>query len=719
MIQQLGYEEQRTDAGAYASVLDVEKDDTQSILRFVSSTLSSQSSRRSFYENQWLYDIAQVAGFQWSHIRRDNYQMEEPPSLVGQKKLVVNRLMPTIQGLSGRMGKTPPGWSAMPQSTDSEDVKAARAADSLLAQFWRDLEMDEFEERLLIDMLTMGNIYWHAFWDTNRGRYIPNPNTPDTAHLPPFVREGDVNLRVVSPFELFRPLDVDHVDDWDWAIYARIYPLDWIKKKWPKHAALINSDDRSEGPEAYLRRVQNLIASYRFPSAFGSSVAQDSAVVKELHLRPTTSCPKGLKATIVNEFVVEVEELPEKYLGTRLEMPFGYLWDIHVHGAAFKQSTTEHLVGPQRQFNLTESSLERAFAVMARLKYLAPRGANIAANAFTDQHGEVVEYNAVGGQKPEQMRPAPLPAYTQYYREGVLRNMDDISGQHEVSKAKTPAGVKAGIAIAFLQEKDDDRLAQRMRRFNRARTIIGEQLLTLAKVHYTSDRAVRIVGENGRHEILSLKGADLTTTQVVVMPGSALPQSRAARQALVIESMRIGLIQDRQAALRVLELGDIEQVFQDQRLDENAAYMENEMLARGDQRQVRPWDDDDVHMRIHEQEMKRTEFEEMGVSNPEAWRAFIAHWGRHKQQKEQKMAQLAAMMSGQAGGQGAPAGAPELPPPNVPTTRPGMPGPPGGRGGAGGIGTKNAVAPPMASPFVPGAPQGRREPAAPTQFLGG
>src|SRR6266576_204708 len=116
--------------------------------------------------------------------------------------------------------------------------------------------------------------------------------------------------------------------------------------------------------------------------------------------------------------------------------------------------------------------------------------------------------------------------------------MQEISGQHEVSNAQVPPGVKAASAINLLQEADETRLGPGIYAMEEALGELGTMILEIVAKYWSNERLILVTGENHTVDAISFKGAALKeNTQVEVQTGSALPRSKAAKQAAITDML--------------------------------------------------------------------------------------------------------------------------------------------------------------------------------------
>jgi hypothetical protein len=131
-----------------------------------------------------------------------------------------------------------------------------------------------------------------------------------------------------------------------------------------------------------------------------------------------------------------------------------------------------------------------------------------------------------------------------------------------------------------LQEKDDSLLTHTYQSIEEGWEKIAKDLLGLVIQYWDTERTVKVVGTDGFFDVLQLKGTDFKSGADIRMEGgSALPVSKAARQAFIMDMMKMGFIQP-EDGLKILDVGGVQKLWQRLRADESAAQRENIKLKR-------------------------------------------------------------------------------------------------------------------------------------------
>lgn len=357
--------------------------------------------------------------------------------------------------------------------------------------------------------------------------------------------------------------------------------------------------------------------------------------------------PQGGLVTVVGDTLVQVVNgYPYKHL----EFPFAKL-DAVQSGKFYATSVIEDVIPIQREYNRTRSQIIEAKNLMSKPKLLAPRG-SINPNQITSEPGQVILYQP-GFDKPTPMPMPPMPSHVMNEIQQLQQDMDDVSGQHEISRGQNPSQVTAATALSYLQEQDDTKLSDTIASLEEGVEKLGRHILSHVSEFWTTERTVQIVGADGSFDAQVYKGSAIGgNLNVRVEAGSALPQSKAAKQAFVMDLIKMGVIEP-QKALEMLDLGGIERVYEDYLTDVRHAQRENIKLAAGDQAATQPNDFDNhaVHIDAHNKFRKGQEYESL----PDEIKAlFQQHVDLHYVATGQKAAPGMALMPQPPVGMGGP-----------------------------------------------------------------
>ncbi len=395
-------------------------------------------------------------------------------------------------------------------------------------------------------------------------------------------------------------------------------------------------------------------------------------------IKPNTNSkvPNGGLITIVDTEIVQFAETGIPY--HHGEYPFSHLTGIS-NGKFYRRSVVRSLIPLQREYNRTRSQIIHAKNLMAKPQMMYDEG-SVDPRKITARAGIWIPVRP-GFARPSPVPIQPLPNYVIQEIQQLQSDFEDISGQHQVSRGES-GGLTAATAIAYLGERDDAYLTTIFHSIEAGVQRMAKQSLGLFVQYVDEARLIKITGSDGSFDAMMLSGADIASgTDIRVESGSALPTSKAARQALVTEWMKMGFIPP-EDGLRVLEMGMLKQYYNIIKIDENSAQRENLMLkkvteemiqeleenwnegaANGDEDKINPetgeplqvpamvavnvWDNHAVHVEVHNRFRKSQSFQLL----PDIVKAeFQKHIAMHEQalQAQQIMQQQMQQAQGEA-----------------------------------------------------------------------
>lgn len=209
-----------------------------------------------------------------------------------------------------------------------------------------------------------------------------------------------------------------------------------------------------------------------------------------------------------------------------------------------------------------------------------------------------------------------------------------------------PTNVTSGVAIAGLAEQDDTRIGLEAENIKHCMSNVGKKWLVLYKNNVDYPRMVKDIGKNDEFEISQFKGSDLTSFDVFVETEPEASDTLSQRRQKVIELLNSGLFNDTQTGnitdegrikiFEMLELGDWESFTEADNDQQRKAMRENNAMIIGEERSIREFDDDVIHISIHNNFRLKAEYEEALQKNPELDELFEAHVNAHLENLQAK-----------------------------------------------------------------------------------
>jgi hypothetical protein len=347
-------------------------------------------------------------------------------------------------------------------------------------------------------------------------------------------------------------------------------------------------------------------------------------------------------------------------------MPYVMFRNVEIPGRFWPDSVVNQLRGPQTELNKIKSQILENAARIGNPAIMTSRQAGV---EYSGQPGERIMYDStVADAIPRYLQPAEVPGYVREQIDRLETSIREISGQHEITSGNVPAGVTAASAINLLLEQDDTRLGPAIYDMEDGLAKAGSKIAELVAKFYSTEKTVAIVGEEGQWDVFGFRGAMLNgNTKVSVQAGSAMPRSKAAKQAAMNDILHLfiqnGVAFDQRNLgkyLRDMEVGGLERLIDQFSVDESQIAFENNKMAMGQPLPVNPFDDDEAHLNGHQDFQKSAKYRQL---DPQLQALIQQHVDQHQvrlseraqgQMQQQIMMQQAGAAPQGGGGQNAP-----------------------------------------------------------------
>ena len=595
---------------------------------WVSNLKSAQHARMKF-EKQWYQNLCFYQGRQWITVGKapdgNGFTLNEAPVTDRHRvRLVANRIRRIIRQEITKLSKEEPQFFTVPASTDESDRAAAMAADAIA-------------EYLLINkrfnIKRTEATFWAAICGTS---FIKNWYDPNQLELDG--QPGKIDFEAVSAFHLFVPyLQVSDIQAQPYVIHDRVMSPEDAYNMWGVELEPTTA-------------AANTILESRFLSAIGvnNSNVQNMCHALECWVKPCKNFPNGAMFALTENRVLYVWEnqvppvedmemgvdlQPTLFDGTedafntqkkqpsaarendgppepntpvdkksegldlsgvmprKFEFPlshgkFPFVKIDHVPaGGFYSESVITDLLPLQREYNRTRSVMLENRNLAAKPQYAYIKG-SINPKHYNSQPGLMLAVN-LGFEPPKPLEQPGLPPSINMEVELVQHDMDYAGGSNEINQGKTPPGVEAASAIAYLQEENDSILFHTVQSLEWAVQETGCQILSLVHDYWDESRIVTITSRNQSYEVRKFKAASLNPmSDFRVESGSMAPRSTAAKQAFMTEIMKMGWV-DPKKAFKFLQMNETNKLYDDMMLDDRHAQRENMKMAEGEPINVR------------------------------------------------------------------------------------------------------------------------------------
>lgn len=512
-------------------------------------------------------------------------------------RIFVNQIYEIIEQIVARMTRFKPAIEVSPTNNEYNDRQAAKIADQVVKHLFYINDFPALLSKMERYCRIFGESLMYIYWDDNKGDLHPDwkrakeegkrvrLNVDGEDGEPLFidkaVRVGDVCFDVLSPFDyLLDP--VKSFEDCDWIIIYKDVYIERLKAEYPKLASKISGPRPSESQDG--KDLANKIPSTKI------------RVGHFFHQR-TGELDSGRYVKYVPGCILE--SAPHPY--SHKSLPVARITDIDVPEELHGRSMIHNLKPLQIMLNNITELAYRNMAMASQVKWFMQKGTcqiTRLGNAQT-----VVEYS--GAVAPKLEVPQTIPPDMFNIRDVLKQDLQQISGVHGISRGEPPPGIRAGIALQFLEEQENQRGNGAIeKRYHLIKTAALHGLSLAGDFYEESDgRMLRIVGKNNQYTVKALESANLSGAyDVRVNNVSALPESKAGRiQTLIDLRQAFGeqAVPDK-FIVNMLETAQPEQFYSHVTVNIQKAESENEDLLNGESiPDPQDFDDHFEHWLVH------------------------------------------------------------------------------------------------------------------------
>lgn len=574
-------------------------------------------------ENVYLTNIAYTLGYNGIMFDSQYKQFRnvDPKRRLTRNQFKINKILPTVQNRLARLTQSPPKYDVRPNSNSTEDKDSARLSLDILNNKLDELHFTEVRQELLLNAMEGGVAYLQVLWDDMAGQPMIDPETQEMTGY-----EGDVRIDILNCLEVFVDPLAKKLDEAQWIIKAKVRKLDYFKDHYPDRGAAVKEEDSWLLSAIYDMKI-NSLTSVGIIGSQTHDQQKNSAIEIIYYERRSKDYPNGRQISMANGVLLEDKELP---VG---EFDIVKFDDIIVAGRYHSEAIVTHLRPIQDQYNVLRTKMAEWIRKMLAGKYLAAKGHGLGQESLNNESGEVVEYNPVVNAAPPQ--PMMTPMIPQYAYED-LNKLDDefnqVSGLNEVSQGISPGASMPFRGMALLQEQDQTRISVQTSRNEVGYSRVCSILLKYISKYYVLPRILKIAGDGLEYAVKEFIGSDIDgNTDVICIPGSTVPNSKVLKRQDIINAFQLGLLGDPQDAklrakvLKMMEFGDVAEMWKDQALDQGQIKKAIMALEAGNMPENHEWDNHGLFVQELNAYRKTDKFEQMSMKQ-KAMLNWVVEW---------------------------------------------------------------------------------------------
>ena len=568
----------------------------------VADYLERREARRAL-EAQWQLNINFMMGNQYSYIATNGGINQDTKQYFWQEKEVFNQIAPIVETRISKICANIPTVTVVPATTDEADVESAKLSKEIINSVSNRLNLSDIVKTATTWSEICGTVFYKVMWDTNSGKMVAEDEEGKR------IKEGDVNIEVVSPFEIFPDnLACERLEDVKSIIHARAVEVSEIKTEWgvDVDAERVNSfslDGYAShlgglGYDAHINKVANVELN-------------NHAVVIERYERQSKKYPNGRLTIVAGGKLLFDGELPyvNGELGNRT-FPFIKQISNYMPGNFFGVSVVDRLIPLQRAYNAVRNRKHEYFN-RSVMNVLAVEDGSVDTDALEIEGlspGKVLVYRQ-GSKIPEIMQNPKLTIDFDAEEERLLAEFKTVSGISELMATSYANYTNmSGVALELLAEQDNTRLLTAIDSSKLAVKIIAKFLLRLYKQYAVLPRILKIAGETGSVQLYYWDKNEICSDDVVFDASSSTMETLAQRRTMLLDLIKQGLLFDengkfsqstRKRCLDLLGFGTWENTTDIHKLQIDHAKEENLEFLTGEKVEIMPIDDHAIHIEEH------------------------------------------------------------------------------------------------------------------------
>jgi hypothetical protein len=524
---------------------------------------------------QIMVQVQYYLGNQWIYWNPTSKQVMVAPVEDDQERITHNVIKPRVMVKLAKQTKNRIKYDVIPDSNSQERIEIAKAAHKFLRYWWEEEELDRKTRDIFLNNNVKAWCAAKVFFDPEAGDDItPQEGEVGFEKDMNSLHTGEIKCRICDPLTIYIDPAATSDDEIRWIVERKPRDVDYIKERYKKD---VSPDENID----YIGNYTLHSSQSGLQTTTATGKKKNMAMVDEMWVKPCAKYPKGLKVTVAGGQLLDVNE-------NAGDIPYIIFGDIPIPGSVKYDAFIKDMLPVQKNINIVKTMFATHAKRMGNSMWLVPLGTSVDEEELSNEFGGFVHYTpGNGGAKPERIGPPDLPSFYDRIIGNSLQDVDDMSGAREISQGRLPGGLDTLGGLELMVEQENEKLAVSSQNYEQGMKKLLRRVLMLMKKHYTEERMGRILGEDNEIELIAFTGADLSGGEDIdIVQGSSLPEMRAAQQDRLMTLWDKGAIvtkegqPDHQTLLRLMGMGDSNELFEMNRLDENKAKMENKQFVQ-------------------------------------------------------------------------------------------------------------------------------------------
>lgn len=520
----------------------------------------------------------------WSQDVKGDFVDDEGVELDTQK-IVCNALYELTEARVSKMTRFKPTTVPVPATNEQKDKAGTEVVKAVLETIAYENDKDALLTRTERQATIFGEQDILILWDKQKG--------PWKGRKAPV---GDISFILPLPWQIIKDLSPTAPEAVQWIIYWRYEHVDKVRK------------DYLEVKKDLIQPSEN--ANYFSVSDLGMRKLADHVLVMEVWGRASTyydeEFTNGVHFVATNEVLLllpEANPYPLTSSSRWGNLPIETLTDIDIPGQLHGYSSYQIFGNLNHTINKIYTMANRNLLLMGHPKYMVPSNADV---NFEDLGNDATIVTYQGPTPPQLVVAGVIHPEVFKFAELLETKIQTLGGQHPVSTGQPPPGIKAGIAIRLLEDIENQRSTNTIKKHNQLVVDLDRKTLSVVGKFYknSEERLINIVGRDKGYLRDTFDALILSRPyDIRIQQSSSLPQQPAARVQTIMDLLQIPGIKEmmpNEEWMDMLDLAAPGKFFDAARAAVTVAEWENEeFVSKRIPPEPRMGEHLEVHWRIH------------------------------------------------------------------------------------------------------------------------
>lgn len=507
----------------------------------------TDSNARKGIDWKWyMYDLY-FRGYHYAKYDRGTQQILINANNDGRPKVVVNKILSTVRGVTNYALRNRPKAEVTPADLNMDNLGEIVKMNTFLDFMHDRLGLREIERGSVEESIVSGISWVQVLWDENADE-----------------GQGQIAVNEIDKYDLYWEASARTPKEARRFTLAVSRNIDDLRRD-PKYKGTDWDAIKPDNLTSSSTLRSRLLQMEKSTTAGAATEQHNSVVVKEFWYYGDKELGEDPdKIYICAMAGDEIIRQPEETDLTR--MPFFRLCTSKNKLEMVGESWIRDLIHLNKRLNHLMSSLAEYNLIMNKGMWTMPKGAYV--RTIKAEHGIIIEHKQGAGFEPHHVAIQPLSAAIYQEIDKILMMFEDIGAFHDATAGRVPVSAKSGKAIEALQVGDSNNLAEIVENVEIWLEEIYEYIMILAAQKYQYAREITPISKTSQREFISVIGeeAQAKPSNAVVIRKknivdvkitSYLAHTAEARREAVKELSTIIPDLDPQTILEVYEVGPI------------------------------------------------------------------------------------------------------------------------------------------------------------------